>query len=253
MREELAKIIRENIHLLREPTLDNFYANIPKWSRGEVTQALLQMGIDPLDRVSNIPDCLYYNIGGVSSINIPNNVDYIRTSAFSHMTDLESVTIPKNIMSIDDNAFSDCEKLSSIKFSFPGKLTYIGHNAFAKTAVEKIVIPGSVSAIGPGAFYWCRGLKEAILMEGVDTIGRMAFVECRNLSYLSLPRTICAIEMYAFQNCHKLDKIYYSGPVEEFEYTLNKFPSNWACGSSVEQIICSDGVVPISERTRITA
>ena len=168
------------------------------------------------------------------------------------MTDLESVTIPKNIMSIDDNAFSDCEKLSSIKFSFPGKLTYIGHNAFAKTAVEKIVIPGSVSALGPGAFYWCRGLKEAILMEGVDTIGRMAFVECRNLSYLSLPRTIRSIEMYAFQDCHKLDKIYYSGPVEEFEYTLGKFPRNWAYGSRVEQVICSDGVVPISERTRIT-
>ena len=251
MREELAKIIRENIHLLREPTLDNFYANIPKWSRGEVTQALLQMGIDPLDRVSDIPDCLYYKISGVSSIKIPDNANYIRTSAFAIMTDLENVTIPKNIMSIDDNAFSDCEKLSSIKFSLPGKLTYIGHNAFAKTAVEKIVIPGSVSAIGPGAFYWCRNLKEAIIMEGVDTIGPMTFVECRNLSYVSLPRTIRAIEMYAFQDCHKLDKIYYSGPVEEFEYTLDKFPRNWAYGSRVEQIICSDGVVPISERTRI--
>lgn len=252
MREELAKIIRENIHLLREPTLDNFYANIPKWSRGEVTQALLQMGIDPLSRVKDIPDCLYYKITGISNINIPDNVDYIRSSAFAIMTDLESVIIPKNIMSIDDNAFSDCEKLSSVEFSLPGKLTYIGHNAFAKTAVEKIVIPGSVSAIGPGAFYWCRNLKEAIIMEGVDTIGPMTFVECRNLSYVSLPRTIRAIEMYAFQDCHKLDKIYYSGPVEEFEYTLNKFPRNWAYGSSIEQIICSDGVVPISERTRIT-
>jgi hypothetical protein len=253
MREEIAKIVRDNIHLLRETTLDNFYANIPKWSRGEVTHALLQMGVDPLSRVKDIPDCLYYEISGVSSITIPDNVNYIRASAFANMADLESVVIPKNIMSIDDSAFLECEKLSAIKFSLPGKLTYIGHDAFARTAVEKIVIPGSVSVIGSGAFYWCKNLKEAILMEGVDTIGPMTFVECRNLSYLSLPRTIRAIEVYAFQCCKKLDKIYYSGPVEEFEYTLNKFPKNWAFGSSVEQVICSDGVVPISEITRVTA
>ena len=252
MREELAKIIRENIHLLREPTLDNFYANIPKWSRGEVTQALLQMGIDPLSRVKDIPDCLYYKMAGVSSINIPDNVNYIRSSAFANMTDLESVTIPKNIMSIDDNAFSDCEKLSSIKFSFPGKLTYIGHNAFAKTAVEKIVIPCSVSAIGSGAFYWCRNLKEAIIMEGVDTIGQMTFVECRNLSYLSLPRTIRSIEMYAFQCCNALDKIYYSGTKDEFESIMQKFSRNWAYQSALDKIICYDGVIDLDSRLKIT-
>lgn len=252
MREEIAKIVRDNIHLLREPTLDNFYGKIPKWSRGEVTHALLQMSVDPLSRLKDIPDCLYYEITGISSINIPTTVDYIRKSAFSKMIDLESVLIPKNIMSIDDNAFSDCKNLSSIKFSFPGKLTYIGHNAFAHTAVEKVVIPSSVSVIGPGAFYWCRNLKDAIIMEGVTTISGMVFVECRELSYVSLPRSVTSIDMYAFQCCKKLDKLYYSGTKDEFVSAMKNFSRNWAYQSALDKIICSDGVIDLDDRLKIT-
>lgn len=252
MREELAKIIRENIHLLREPTLDNFYANIPKWSRGEVTQALLQMGIDPLARVSDIPDCLYYKIDGVSSINIPTNTDYIRSSAFQYMTGLESVLIPKNIMSIDDSAFADCEKLSSVKFSFPGRLTYIGHNAFALTNLSKVVIPGSVKVLGSGVFYRCHNLKEVILMEGVGTIEGMTFVSCDKLSYVSLPRSLTSIGIYAFQGCKKLDKIYYSGTKDEFESAMQNFGRSWAYQSALDKIICSDGVIDLDDRLKIS-
>ena len=195
---------------------------------------------------------LFYEVGGVDSITIPDTAESIGSNSFALMSDLKQVTIPKKIKMINEDAFSNCMRLSNVKFHFPGSLAFIGRNAFAKTNLSNMIIPSSVKVIGSGAFYWCSNLKKVIFMDGVETVGQMMFVECRELSYVSLPRTLKEIGMYAFQACKKLDKLYYSGTKNEFEMAMQKFSRNWAYQSALDKVICYDGVIDLDDRLKIT-
>ena len=242
MDQLVADVVKQNAQLLNKPYLDDFYNTIGKWNRGQVTEFLRTVGVEPITRVTEILPCLYRN-NGIENITIPTTVSVIGDNAFEGCSELKSVNIPDNILAVVDYAFADCTRLSDVKFNPTSKCTFIGHNAFAKTNISKIVVPGSVKAIGPGAFYWCSNLKEAIFSEGVEDFGGTTFVECRNLSYVSLPRTLKSFGLYTFQNCKKLDKLYYAGTMQEFTSIMKNFASNWANGSEIDRVICSDGVV----------
>ena len=81
---------------------------------------------------------------------------------------LKNVTIPSSynelpVTAIADNGFMGC------------------------TALEKIIIPSSVSSIGNNAFMLCSNLKQILGMSGVTSYGNNAFSMCSNLDYLILP------------------------------------------------------------------
>lgn len=251
MTKELADIIRENSHLLNRKYLDDFYASIPKWKRGEVTKCLMELGVSPLERLYNLPTAVYYEITGVESISIPDTVTEISDAAFKRMSDLKGVAIPTQVSKIEDYAFSDCRDLSDVVFQSTGKLHYIGHNAFALTNLSKVVVPGTVSSIGSGAFYWCRNLKEVVFTEGLIGIDDSVFVECTNLSYVSLPSTLDYIGSFAFAACKKLDKLHYSGNKSEFESIMQKFPRNWAYQSQLNEVLCLDGILKLEDNLKI--
>lgn len=247
----VADVVKQNAQLLNKPYLDDFYNTIGKWNRGQVTEFLRSMGVEPITRVMEILPCLYRK-NDIEKITIPTTISIIGDNAFEGCDELTSVDIPDNILTIFDYAFADCMRLSTVKFNPTSKCAFIGHNAFAKTNLSKIVVPGSVKAIGPGAFYWCSNLKEAIFLEGVEDFGGTTFVECRNLSYVSLPRTLKSFGLYTFQNCKKLDKLYYAGTKDEFASVMKNFSSNWAYQSALDKVICSDGVLDLDDRLKIT-
>jgi hypothetical protein len=72
--------------------------------------------------------------------------------------------------------------------------------------LESIIIPGSISVIGEGAFSGC-GLKTVTILNGVKVIGAEAFQACNELHSVNLPDSLIEIEEYAFGGCYQLKEI----------------------------------------------
>ena len=106
--------------------------------------------------VESIGGLAFYDISGLTSINIPNTVIYIGVSAF-YGTAITSVEIPNSVTFIGSNAFGACFSLTSV--TLPNQITTIASNTFDHcNNLESITIPASVTTIGTYAFANCTGL-----------------------------------------------------------------------------------------------
>lgn len=79
-------------------------------------------------------------------------------NSFKNCNGLISVIMPKDLKRIEERAFENCLRLKTVTLN--DGLEYIGSYAFAvigtggySSALEKINIPSTVTAIGAGAFY----------------------------------------------------------------------------------------------------
>ena len=69
-------------------------------------------------------------------------------------SDIEAIVLPSTIKEIGWGAFSYCENLKSA--NFPDGLENIAGSAFVQTALEKIVVLGSVKKLGNWVFGNCE-------------------------------------------------------------------------------------------------
>lgn len=76
---------------------------------------------------------------------------------FAGCTALTDVKFPENLIEIGNGAFAECTSLAEVEL--PENLSIVGQNAFAATAMEKVVIPQSVTDIGYCAFGYDAELK----------------------------------------------------------------------------------------------
>ena len=73
----------------------------------------------------------------------------------------------------------------------------------------------SVTSIGGGAFYECRGLTSVTIPYGVVDIYVGAFSYCENLTSIDIPTSVYNIAENAFCNCYSLSNIIIPEGVEE--------------------------------------
>lgn len=85
--------------------------------------------------------------------------------------------------------------------------------------VEKLIIPGSIRAIGISSFQGCINLKTVELQEGVEMICSYAFRNCKTLEKIDLPDTLTDIGYGAFLDIEGLTILCKEGSVGE-EYAL---------------------------------
>lgn len=71
----------------------------------------------------------------------------------------------------------------------------------------KVVIPGSVTTIGTGAFGDCVLLRSVVLSEGLKKIWSSAFAGCRQLTQIVVPDTVEYIGSCAFSKCSSLTSV----------------------------------------------
>ncbi|MBQ1423766.1 MAG: leucine-rich repeat protein [Lachnospiraceae bacterium] len=64
-----------------------------------------------------------------------------------------------------------------------------------------------VTAVGPSAFYNCRGLKKVSIPEGVTDIGASSFSWCTDLEEADLPASLSSVGEAAFSWCYSLESI----------------------------------------------
>jgi hypothetical protein len=196
---------------------------------------------------------------GLTSIEIPNGVAEIGSSAFGGCTGLTSIEVPNGITTIGDSVFDGCTGLTSIEI--PNSVAEIGYHAFMGcTGLTSIEIPNSVTAIGHSAFMGCTGLKEItipfvgngigithfgfifgaskyddqksyvpsslekVTITGGAMIDRYAFYDCTGLTNIILGDSVKNIDRYAFSDCSNLTTIYYTGtPTDWTSITIDSF------------------------------
>lgn len=216
MNSNVKQIIEDNLDLINENRFEELYENVPENYRGELSDILLDSGIDFLSYMNYVPAYAFF-ISTIKKINIPQNIKSIEAYAFYGCTGLTSITIPDSVINIDNSAFRGCTGLTSVTIG--NSVTKIGYEAFRYcTGLTSIIIPNSVKNIRSGAFYGCTGLTSVTIPSSVKDIDWQAFSDCNNLrdinfkgtkkKFLSIPIGSDAIRDGVTIHCTDGDFIY---------------------------------------------
>ncbi len=87
------------------------------------------------------------------------------------------------------------------------EITSYPYDQSGETIIPATIDGLPVTAIGPRAFYLCRGLSGISIPPSVETIGEEAFGYCDNLTEIIVPSSVRCIGDRAFSNCMSLHSI----------------------------------------------
>ena len=128
---EVKEFIEDNIDLIEDRAWDQIYDNaqftLDSESTGKFTEAMLDIGENPLEYLDYIPD-YYLSDAKIDSFTIPNHILELSEGCFSYSS-LKEIVIPDSVTTIGMYAFYECPQL------------------------KRVVIPPSVQNIEGNSFY----------------------------------------------------------------------------------------------------
>jgi hypothetical protein len=95
----------------------------------ELNAAFVELGYNPLSGLKEIPRGYFYGCTPLTSIEIPNSIISIGSSAFFRCSSLANAVIGDSVTSIGNSAFAFCTSLTSIEI--PNTVTSMGDFAFS--------------------------------------------------------------------------------------------------------------------------
>ena len=207
------------------------------------------------ESVEKIPNKLFYNCTGLTSVTIGRNVTSIGCEAFRGCTSLTEINY--NARRADDldwstNAFYDVgaesegvvvkfgedveiipaclfctntstPKIKIVSVSVGNRVTEIGKYAFCNCVnLTSLKLGNSVSTIGSEAFGSCKKLSSITGIEGVKQIGSSTFEYCSSLETFTIGENLTRIGANAFYKCIGLKEVYYNAKAaEDLESSLS--------------------------------
>ena len=191
----------------------------------------------------------------LTSITIPQSINYIGLNAFRDCTNIKSVhitdvkawceivfggyysnpmfyggdlllngnlvtdlVIPEGTSIIEQCAFFNYSKLTSV--IIPDSVTSIGTSAFyGCTNLAKVKICGEIFSIGSNAFCGCSFVN-IYLPEGLSKIDANTFSGCSQLTSIVIPNSLTLVGKSAFVACTKIKSVYYNGSAEEWSNVI---------------------------------
>lgn len=155
----------------------------------------------------------------VSSVSLPQGLEYISGKAFATCHRLKSISIPRTVNDIAAEAFVWCDSLQTMIVE-NGNTTYDSRdncNAIIHTSSNTLVagcngtqLPASVTNIWASAFMGSSGLQQITIPNGVKTIRESTFEGCTSLNQITLPSSVTFIGNSAFYECSALSDIHLS-------------------------------------------
>ena len=176
------------------------------------------------ENVYRIGSYAFYDCDGLISINIPNNITWIREGAFEGCDRLESVVIPSE--TIDKQAFYNCSSLSSVIISDISPV--IGVDVFGDC-------PNLVyNQYDNGCYLGNNDNPYLVFMKAIDSdissctmhkdtkiVAIYAFLNCKNITSLVMPYGIERINFHSFSSTGTgIKTIYYTGTAEQLSHII---------------------------------
>ena len=185
--------------------------------------------------VTQVADKAFWHCAQMTSVKIPESVNYVGSFGFNDCASLDSLVFPNDDLTF--SAWYVCSGCKNLKYvRLPANLQKLGYEMFSECEnLESIHIPESCTNWSTYSFFRCYKLKNVNIPYGVKTIGQAAFYECYELEDLEIPPTVTSIEKQAFTRCKKLRTLDLPNSVTQFgwqtfeECTLLKhltFPSH---------------------------
>lgn len=141
-------------------------------------------------RVTCIGGSSFFDCSQLTSISIPNTIEFIGSGSFHDCEKLQSITIPKSVQDIGSSAFSGCASLESIVVD-PENTFFDSRNdcnAIMRTATNSLIagcrnttIPLTTKKIESSAFWGRKGLTSIYIPASVIDFGSQVFAECTDL------------------------------------------------------------------------
>lgn len=230
--------------------------------------AFARSGINAItipQNVSAIADKLFQDCDRLREITIQpeNRISSVGVSAFEGCIKLgPAIVIPDTVVEIGRKAFSTCSALSSIEI--PNTVKTIGEAALpscfgfglssndtvfqrhgivhclACAGVTRLVVPGSVTAIGDYAFAECSDVTSVVLPNSLTSIGHEAFQNA-GLEHVSLPNSLEIVGTSAFEGCRHMSTIFI--PTSVRTVGEGALPSCYGYGISIAGLVQPRGQV----------
>lgn len=166
---------------------------------------------------ARIPDGTFYNVTGVTTIDVSDDVDvsvwfaecsfengsidYINRAAEIAVKNTDfalafkSVSLPEAV-TIGSSAFTNAQYATSVTFS--DNLTSIGMYAFQYTYVTELSFGNNLETIGFGAFYGACALETVTFPDSLKEIGTQAFYNAKKLTAINFGNGLQTIGKNAF-------------------------------------------------------
>lgn len=143
-------------------------------------------------------------------VTLPDSIKEIGTDAFRNNEKIKSIQLPANLQYLNTRAFSGCSALSEIKFN--AKLKEIGYRAFSECiSLKKVTLPDSLLTVGEEAFERCYKLNSIKFGKKLTGVGERAFYKNYALKTVHIPSNVKEVEKEAFKKCEDLKKVTFAG------------------------------------------
>lgn len=137
----------------------------------------------------------------ITSVTLPNTIEYISDYAFYGCGNLQEITIPDGVYFLGSYAFGYCTGLTSI--ALPNSVTDLGWETFyCCTGLTSVEFSSSLYGL-PGTFFGCTGLTSVEIPASVEYLDE-TFRNCSNLTNVVIPSTLYDLGSKSFYGCDKL-------------------------------------------------
>lgn len=210
MKKEIKEYIEKYIDLIDSGDFSSFYRQPESVSSyGEITDALMSVGIDPLADSDIVYPQMFKGSEQTGKFVVPEGIKHLGGNAFAKSS-FSSIYLPNSLTTIGQRCFyrakaseivfpDDCD-LKFIeeeafyfveevkKIVIPKKCIHIGMMAFSHSGVEEVTLPSNLVNLGTGAFMHTP-LKSIQLPEHLSFIGTSVFLDCRKLQRIYVPQS----------------------------------------------------------------
>lgn len=223
--------------------LDNGTVGITGYN-GAGGDVVIPQEIDSMT-VTILGDELFWYNENITSVSLPQSLEYIGNRVFQNCTALEQISIPDSVMEIGDACFYGCSSLREI--NVPSNLVYVGAFAFDDTAWVTQFDGCSCIILGGRVFYkYLADEDKVVIPDDVVCISDNAF-EGKNLSFVSIPDSVAFIGDFCFYSCKNLKEIKLPSDI----YLLGEYSLGYS--ADTENAVKTDGFVIYADENTLGA